>query len=381
MLLFLAFFLLIYGSLHLYFFLKASAALSLSAGANLLLGVILAALMLAPLIVHWLERLELVLNARIIAYIGYSWMGVLFLFFASSLVIDAYRLLAHAGGWLAHRDVATLTLSARPAFLIPLTLSLVISIYGFFEARNVRLERISIESQKIPSNPGRFKIAQISDLHLGLTVGKAHLKKVVALLKAENPDLLVCTGDLVDAGLCDGQGLAEPLKEIQPRYGKYAVTGNHEFYAGLDQALESLREAGFTVLRGETARIDDVLNVAGVDDPEAGRFGLADKIDERELLAILPEGRFTLFLKHRPNVEEGSVGRFDLMLSGHTHKGQIFPFNLLVRPFYTADAGFLNLGKGSSLYVSRGTGSWGPPIRFLAPPEVTIIEVRGKDEK
>jgi hypothetical protein len=171
------------------------------------------------------------------------------------------------------------------------------------------------------------------------------------------------------------QGLGEFLQEIQPRYGKFAVTGNHEYYAGLSQPLDFTQRAGFTVLRGEVQTLPIGIHIAGVDDPIGNRYGLNKNITEKELLSNPDREGFTILLKHRPVVDQDAAGLFDLQLSGHVHKGQIFPFNLLTYIHYPVRAGHNSLASGSSIYVSRGTGTWGPPVRFLAPPEVTVIDL------
>jgi predicted MPP superfamily phosphohydrolase len=169
------------------------------------------------------------------------------------------------------------------------------------------------------------------------------------------------------------------LATVDPPLGKFAIAGNHEFYAGIRQSGRFLRAAGFKFLRNEDFELNGLINLVGVDDPagkrrypEIGQVGKEEKI----LLADLDSERFTLLLKHRPTVEIESLGRFDLQLSGHTHGGQIFPFNLITRLFYPRERGLYRLDKESVLYVSRGTGTWGPPMRFLSPPEVTLIELQ-----
>nr|MCU0583580.1 hypothetical protein [Syntrophales bacterium] len=133
--------------------------------------------------------------------------------------------------------------------------------------------------------------------------------------------------------------------------------------------------AGFDVLRGEVRDVGGVLTLVGVDDPAGRGFDLRGRSDgERDLMAGLSRDRFVLFLKHRPVIEEESLGLFDLQLSGHTHRGQIFPFNHVVDLYFSRSSGLHDLGH-SHIYVSRGSGTWGPPIRFLAPPEVTVIEI------
>jgi predicted MPP superfamily phosphohydrolase len=256
---------------------------------------------------------------------------------------------------------------------LPLLLALLTSLYGYFEARNIRTEHVEIKTNKIPEAVGRVRIVQISDVHLGLIVREERLKRILDIVKKADPDIFVETGDLVDGEVCRLNGLSNMLKDINPRAGKYAITGNHEFYAGFEQAKCFIRDSGFTLLRGEG--VSGVINIAGVDDPAARGFGIEKKIDEKVLLAGLPREKFTLFLKHRPLVDQKAVGLFDLQLSGHVHKGQIFPFTILTWLYYPVLSGFANVGEDSYLYESRGAGTWGPPIRVLAPPEVAVIDL------
>jgi predicted MPP superfamily phosphohydrolase len=178
----------------------------------------------------------------------------------------------------------------------------------------------------------------------------------------------------------DGQGndlseAAAQFREIRPRYGKFAVTGNHEFYAGIDKAMEFTVNAGFTPLRGKVATVAGVVDLVGVDDPGIHHLGFQGRSSDREVLARASGGRFTILLKHQPLVEKGPAGAFDLQLSGHTHKGQIFPFSLITRMVFPFHAGNYRLANGALLHVNRGTGTWGPPVRFLSPPEITVIDL------
>ncbi|MDH4099842.1 MAG: metallophosphoesterase, partial [Nitrospirota bacterium] len=267
------------------------------------------------------------------------------------------------------------TLSARAAFLLPFVPALIVTGYALYEAGNIRIDRHIISSAKIPKDAGKITIAQISDVHVGLIVRERQLGKIVAAVKKANPDILVATGDLVDGQINHLDGLSTLLTDIKPRYGKFAVTGNHEFFAGIDQSLDFMRRAGFTVLRDEWVGVAGAVTIAGVDDPVARRFGRAPMLSEKDLLQRLPSDQFRLFLKHRPEIEDGSPGLFDLQLSGHTHRGQIFPFRFLVKIYYPYLSGRFDLSSGSILYVNRGSGTWGPPLRFLSPPEVTVIDL------
>jgi predicted MPP superfamily phosphohydrolase len=373
---FLTFFL-IYGGVHCYAFVRIRSAFSPGPAASACLILFLALMVVAPVLVRVTERHGFEEPARILAYIGYCWMGFLFLFFCASLAIDLYRLLLFVAGHVLHRDVSLLSPSAGRMFLMAFSYALCVSVYGYFEALHMRTERVVVTSPKIPAGTGRIRVVQVSDVHLGLIVRSDRLRRIVSEIRAADPDILVSTGDLVD-GQIDGLALlVDALRDIKPRYGKFAVTGNHEYYAGIGQALDFTRKAGFTVLGGTTAETGGI-TIAGENDPAGYQMGVDKKVDERELLSTHSPEQFTLLLKHRPVVEKNSLGLFDLQLSGHIHKGQIFPFSLVTRFFYPLGTGLTRLPENAVIYVSRGTGTWGPPIRFLAPPEVTVIDlVRG----
>jgi predicted MPP superfamily phosphohydrolase len=364
----------VYGSVHVYAFLKARNALQFGLFAGVVIAVFMLLMIFALFLVRALEDHDYEISARVLAYVAYFWMAVLFLFFCSSLLFDIGALLTRTVGWLTQTDPFPYFPSARLSFFICLCISLVINLYGYFEASEIRIEHVRIVTTKLPPDIDRITIAQITDVHLGLIVRHERLEKMLALVRSEKPDILVSTGDLVDAQINHLTGLGELLRGVKTPYGNYAITGNHEYYAGIEKALAFTRDSGFTVLRNE-ARDVGPITLVGVDDRTAVQMKLEKPMSERALLAKQNHDRFILFLKHQPRIDTSTIGLFDLQLSGHTHKGQIFPFTLLVRLTYPMIAGNYDLGRRSLLHVSRGTGTWGPPIRFLSPPEVTVIEL------
>ena len=371
---------LIYGGTHFYFFLKVKSALSPGILSSLFLALFLLLMVFTPVQVRVLENQGLEAFARFAAYSGYLWMGFIFLFFSASLGIDIYHGLLHGVGFFFKRDFSALFLAKRTALFLSIAWGMATALYGYFEARDIRTERIIISSPKVPRAAGKLTIVQISDVHLGLIVREERLKRIIALINGASPDLLISTGDLVDGQINRMTGLAELLQDIRPRFGKFAVTGNHEVYAGLGQAIGFTERAGFRVLRNEVSTAGGLVNVVGADDPAIGSVIHSRPATEKSLLLKASSERFTLLLKHRPAVDRESLGLFDLQLSGHVHKGQIFPFNLLTYLFYPVRTGFALYPQNSALYVSRGTGTWGPPIRFLALPEVTVIELIHADK-
>ncbi|MBJ6725972.1 metallophosphoesterase [Geomesophilobacter sediminis] len=370
---FLAVYLTIYGGAHLYLLRRTLKAFELGApfpAFFLMLGLFMVG---APMLVRILERIQLEAPARVIAEIGYSWMGCFFLFLSASLALDLFGLILKAVGQMLQRD---LSFSEPGLVAASLCIALAASIYGLFEARHVKVEQVVLESTKLPAGVGRLRIVQVSDVHLGLMVGRPRLEQILAQVAALKPDLLVSTGDLVDGQMDGLKGLDTVLATVRAPLGNFAVLGNHEVFAGVGPSVAFTTRGGYRMLRGEAVAVNSYLTVAGVDDP-AVRYRQKEKgsaVSEKEMLEKVPQDHFTLLLKHRPAIDPGAQGKFDLQLSGHVHKGQIFPFNLITHLAYPAKMGLSRFGT-SWLYVSRGTGTWGPPIRVLAPPEVTVIDV------
>jgi uncharacterized protein len=375
MILFLVIFTSLYSGLHLYALTKINRAFALGTGAMIIVIVFMATMVAAPILIRQSERMGLEKTAVILSYIGYLWMGFLFLFISAALCMDIYRLLLHFVSFIMKKNLSAFSMTSRAHFFFILLIAAVITFYGWFEALGIKTEHISLKTSKIPEAIGRLKIVQISDVHLGLIVRGQRLAGILKAVKAARPDILVSTGDLVDAQMDNQSRLAEMLREIQPRYGKYAVFGNHEYYAGLERSRFFTEEAGFSILFNQVADVSGLIHIAGVDDRAGSSNTLSGEVTERRILDGLPREKFTLFLKHRPLLDKDAAGLFDLQLSGHAHKGQIFPFSLVTRFLYPTDSGLLPLRDKAYLYVSRGTGTWGPPIRFLAPPEVTVIEL------
>jgi len=378
MTLFLLIYFSIYGGVHLYAFLKLKRGFALGAPAYLILAIFMILMVVAPIVVRISERHGYEALARGLAYIGFTWMGLLFIFFSASIFFDVYRLLHFLARMLTQRPLADFTLSLGNFCTLAILISFAAVIYGYFEALHIRAEHVTVKTSKIPEEIGRVRVVQISDVHLGLIVGKSRLKRILLQVKNARPDILVSTGDLVDGQMDDLEMLTEMFQNIPTKYGKFAITGNHEFYAGLDRALAFTEKAGFTILRGEGLTVSNLLNVAGVDDPARKRYGPDRAVSEKALLEKMPREKFTLFLKHQPVINSDSLGMFDLQLSGHTHKGQIFPFNLVTKLFYRMHTGLSKINGNALLYVSRGSGTWGPPVRFLSPPEVTVIDITNK---
>lgn len=365
MLTFLSVALLIYGSMHFYALGKVWQVFPHSMGMALALVVCGIFMTFSPLIIWQLARHNWHGATVIASWVAYGWMGLLFLFCSISLAYDFGHALATLLGFKWHLNASTTLLTTG-------LLSFVMLGYGYVEARQIRIEEIKIATPKLPPGIGRVTIAQISDLHLGAMLGEEFLERVIARLREIQPDIVVATGDIVDGQGDDLDRLARQFLTIKPPGGAYAIIGNHEYFAGLENSLSFLRSAGFNVLRGESAATSGII-LAGVDDPTASAVGLEARQDFGKALAAATKGDFIVLLKHQPVLD--NFIPFDLQLSGHIHGGQIFPFGLLTRLAYGVSTGLTELADGRQLYVSRGTGTWGPPIRILSAPEITLITI------
>ncbi|WP_328395469.1 metallophosphoesterase [Nocardia sp. NBC_00416] len=242
--------------------------------------------------------------------------------------------------------------------------------YGVLDGPAVR--RVTVPLAKLPVQAHGLRITLVSDLHLGPALGRAFCERVVRTVNDTRPDLIAVVGDLADGTVADLRADTEPLAGLSARLGAYYVPGNHEYLSDADAWLARAAELGMTVLLNDRVSLPD-FDLAGVDDPKGvaiGRgpdFGAA--LDGRDT------GRACVLLAHQPVVVHESVAHgVDLQLSGHTHGGQLWPGNLLARLANPTVAG-LELYGGTALYVTRGAGAWGPPVRVAAPSDITVLEL------
>lgn len=365
MLTFLSVAFLVYGSLHVYALGKVWDAFPHSAALGAVLGVWGVFMTFAPLVIWLIGKQGWHGAVAPVSWVAYSWMGFLFLFCCIALAFDLVHLLA----WLAGFRWPLAGMMSLAGMGVP---ALALAAYGAVEARQIGMEKLRIVTPKLAA--GRVTIAQVSDLHLGPMLGDAFLDRVVEILRQARPDIIVATGDVIDGQGDNFAELARHFLALKPVGGAYAIIGNHEYFAGLDTSVRFLRDAGFAVLRGEFVATEGII-LAGVDDPSAGHLTRAMDADARQALAAAIKGKYVILLKHQP-VVSGDVP-FDLQLSGHGHGGQIFPFGFFTRLAYGVRAGLYRYADGRLLYVNRGAGTWGPPMRLLAPPEITLITIEG----
>jgi predicted MPP superfamily phosphohydrolase len=243
----------------------------------------------------------------------------------------------------------------------------------------VALKQIDVKLRRLPKELDGTTIVQLTDVHVGPTIGRAFIEDIVARTNAEQPDIIVITGDLVDGSVEDLRDDIAPLATLKARYGVYFVTGNHEYYSGVDEWLEELGRLGIKVLRNERVSIGSgaaSFDLAGIDDHSAFQFGNGHGADLPRAVAGRDASRELVLLAHQPRaVFEAMQHGVGLQLSGHTHGGQMWPWTYMVRLQQPVVAGHAWFNE-TQVYVSRGTGYWGPPMRLGAPAEITKVRLR-----
>lgn len=317
------------------------------------------------------------------AWVAFGWMGFAFLLFVALVGADLAKLVLGARSALAASgavvDPERRALIARGLAGVSLAVGLVLGASGVASARGrAKIARVRVPLAKLPAALDGLTIVQISDLHVGPTVGRAMLARIVDEVNALGADLVAITGDLVDGSVAElGADVAE-LGRLASRHGTFFVTGNHEYYAGAAAWVDELSRLGVRVLRNEHVTLGHAggeLDLAGVDDFSARGLATGHAHDLPSAVRGRDESRVLVLLAHQPrSVFEAARLGVDLQLSGHTHGGQIFPWNWLVRLQQPFVAGLHQVGA-TWLYVSRGTGYWGPPMRVGSPPEITVIEL------
>ena len=251
--------------------------------------------------------------------------------------------------------------------------------YGIAEAKQTaRVKRVPVKIDRLPPELEGFRIVQITDIHVNPTFRRAAVEEIVTRVNTLDADIVALTGDLVDGSVEQLGYDVAPLKQIKSIAGNFFVTGNHEYYSGVVEWIAEVKRLGFTVLNNEhlvITRGQARMLLAGVTDYRGGNFLPSHRSDPQKALKGAPPADVKILLAHQPkNIFEAAKAGYDLQISGHTHGGQFFPWNLLVgfaQPYVSG----LHTHENTRIYVSRGTGYWGPPVRVGSPSEITLIQL------
>jgi predicted MPP superfamily phosphohydrolase len=365
-------FLLLWGGLHVYI---AERLLSITWVAQHLPPPVLVPLLVflgaSYIVSRVMEHFELGRASHLLEYIGATWVGLFFLIFASLFASDVVTLF----GFILRDHVITIRVTA-------LLMGAAMALIAFVQAWRIPIvTEYEVAMPGLPQAADGKVLAVGSDLHLGSMLGHRWAVARAAQFAALQPDILLLAGDIFEGEKETHAGWLPVLRQFRAPLGVFAVTGNHEFYAGPEAILDTFRSAGFRVLRDEHCEILPGLRIAGVDDPAFRKRGKQDQAIAVAQALANSSGAATVFLSHTPVLAEraAELGA-GLMLSGHTHEGQIWPFKYLVRIAFRLVHGRYDV-NGMTAIVGRGTGTWGPRMRLWSRSEILRITLRSTGAK
>jgi len=307
-----------------------------------------------------------------ISWVTFTWLGVLFFLVLALALADLVKLASARGIEDPGRRQALARMFAGAAAALGVGASGVALASGLSP---VAVKRVRVALDRLSPRSSGMRIVQLTDVHVGPTIGRAFIESLVAKVNALEADVIAITGDLVDGSVAELRHHVAPLADLRARHGVFFVTGNHEYYSGADEWIAHLRTLGIRVLRNERVRVggDDGFDLAGIDDHSA--TGRGHGSDLPRALAGREPDRACVLLAHQPRgIDLADALGVDLQISGHTHGGQLYPWKFLVRLQQPFVEGLHRLAR-AQIYVSRGTGYWGPPMRLGAPAEITEIEL------
>jgi uncharacterized protein len=310
--------------------------------------------------------------AKVMQNVGFVWLGTFGLLFTLCLIGDGVTLLGAAFSSLSAQWPETRAWSI-------MTVSAVLLLVGYLVAQNPRVKKVDIVLDALPKSFDGFRVVQLSDIHISSNLGKSFATRLVDIVNSLRADVIAVTGDAVDGSVERLRDEVAPFSAFASRHGLYFVTGNHEYYHGADAWMEEWRRLGHTVLHNQHVTLSrgaDVVVLAGVSDVQGAQFGVHHAPSAKGALEGAPIEAVRLLLAHQPRfAAKAAAHRVDLMLSGHTHAGQMFPFMFFVKLQQPVLAGLRRL-HGVLTYTSAGTGYWGPPFRIGTRGEVTLITLR-----
>lgn len=362
-----------YGLINFYIFITGLHALPKSDVLSYTITYLL--LSLSYIIGRFLERKFPGAVANIFIWIGSFWLAAMVYFFSFVLLIDLFRLFNVFFGLV---PVIYTEYYKQLLFDSVITAVIIIVFIGYINAKNPVIKKLNISINKKAGLLSSLKIAVASDIHLGTIISRSRLENIVDKINSVNADIVLLPGDVVDEDIAPviRQNLGEVLRKIRSKYGVFAVTGNHEYIGGVEPACKYLIEHGITELRDSYVKIDESFYLIGREDLASKGFAgiirkpLADIIEgiDRTLPLIL--------MDHQPvKLAQAENEGIDLQLSGHTHHGQLWPFNFITKKVYELSTGYKKKGN-THYYVSCGAGTWGPPVRTGNRPEILEIDLK-----
>jgi predicted MPP superfamily phosphohydrolase len=360
----------IYGLTNWYIYARTSVLLEGSSLIKILIRLFFWIMVLAYPLSRIAERF---INNDIVVFfvkIGSFWMGAMLYLFLLFFIVDLFRLINYSIPVIGILDYKSNPANKELIAKIVYVLTLVILVVATINARNPRINHQSLIVNKQINE--KLRIAAVSDIHLGTLISHRSLKQLVNKLNEHNPDIVLFVGDVFDEDISHviNNGLGNYFTQIKAPLGVYAIPGNHEYFGGVEHKLQYLKDHGVHVLRDSTILINGKFYIIGRDDRSNTR---------RKSVSELIEGTNTskalILLDHQPfDLAQSAQNGIDLQISGHTHHGQLWPFNYITNAIYEVSSGYKRIGN-THVVVSNGFGTWGPPMRLGNRPEILVIDL------
>ncbi len=324
---------------------------------------------------RFMERASLSLSNYILVWIGSFWLAAMVYFFLAILTLDLLRIINHflpffpgviTENYVKAKQITAWSITGLVAVVV---------IVGYINAMATKIQTLDLTIPKGANGRNDITIVLASDMHLGTIIGRWRCNSLVEQIERLKPDLILLAGDIVDEdlGRVVQQNLGEELRRLNAPLGVYGINGNHEYIGGVEKADRYLRDHGITMLRDSVVMVDGGFYLVGRDDRSANWRGGPGRKPLEMLMASVDRKFPIILLDHQPfGLNEGAVAGADLQLSGHTHHGQLWPFNYITNRIYEVSRGFKKIGE-TNIYVSTGFGTWGPPVRLGNRPEIVKI--------
>ncbi len=322
-----------------------------------------------------LESVAPTFAPSVLIKVGSIWLAVMLYLLLGFLIVDILRFINYISGlhllsFLS--DKKTLVIATIYAITALLTA------IGYINARTPRVSHVEINLSAEGKISRPLTIVAASDIHLGTIISNGRLKKLTELINSQNPDIILLVGDTFDEDLGPviRNNMGQQLATLKARYGAYAVTGNHEYYGNAAEAVIYLQNHGITVLQDTSVTVGGIVNLIGRNDRQSIRFLGKNRKPLEELVREANQSLPSILMDHQPfNLEEAENNNITLQLSGHTHHGQLWPFNYITGAMFELSSGYLRKGN-THYYVSNGYGTWGPPVRIGNRPEIIVITLK-----
>ena len=361
-----------YGLANYYIYIRGVEAFRLAGGVKTIYTVIFFLLAISFIASVFLERADIITLGKPLSWIGGFWLGAFVYFFIAVVVIDFFRLIDHFlpvfSSLIIPQALSGFNIGVGTTVLV-----MIVVFYGFINSHNIRVRTIDLSIPKTAGKHSTLKIVAASDIHLSSIIGRRRIESIVKKINSLSPDIVLLPGDIVDGDLNPvlDQNSGEALRKIKSTLGVYAVTGNHEYIGGVERACKYIRDHGIMMLRDSSVFVDESFYIVGRDDISSQK-----RRSLTELMKEVDKKYPVILMDHQPfHLEEAIENGVDIQLSGHTHYGQMWPFNYITKMVYKLAYGYRKLGT-THFYVSSGVGTWGPPLRIFADPEIVQLRIR-----